>query len=71
MDLADLFQKSKRLWTENERVRRRLDDVLREARRSLGQQPDHLTVAPEFDGSIQELGGSNEQNAPPHAESGD
>lgn len=71
MDLADLFQQSERLWAENERVRRRLDDVLREARRSLGQQLDHQTAAPEFDGSARNRGDAFRQVAPSKAEFGD
>jgi len=45
MELADLFQQSERLWAENERVRQRLDETLRQARRSLGQQPDQQSAA--------------------------
>lgn len=43
MELAELFQQSERLWAENERVRRRLGDMLRDARRSLGHT---LTTKP-------------------------
>lgn len=51
MDLAELFQQSERLWAENERVRRRLDDVLRAARRSLGEHPDTQDAAREAEAS--------------------
>lgn len=47
MDLADLFQQSERLWAENERVRRKLNETLQQAWRSLSQQPDHQAVARE------------------------
>jgi hypothetical protein len=47
MELAELFQQSERLWAENERVRRRLGDVLREARRNDG--PSEQNAAPKPD----------------------
>jgi hypothetical protein len=73
VDLADLFQQSERLWAENERVRRRLDDVLREARRSLGQHPDHQAAAPDpaLDGSGQDRGNPCRQDASLKADHGD
>lgn len=63
MDLAELFQQSERLWAENERVRRRLDDVLRAARRSLGQHPEHQAAAREAETLGKRRDGANMQEA--------
>jgi hypothetical protein len=71
MELAELFQQSERLWAENERVRRRLGDVLREARQSLGQHPDHEAAALEAETTDRRNDGPSEQNAAPKPDSGD
>jgi hypothetical protein len=71
MELAELFQQSERLWAENERVRRRLGDMLREARRSLGQHPDHEAATREADASDKRNDGASEQNAAPKPDSGE
>jgi hypothetical protein len=71
MELAELFQESERLWAENERVRRRLDDLLREARRSLGQHPDHQAAAREAETPDERRDRASKQDAAPEAEFGD
>jgi hypothetical protein len=51
MDLADLFQQSERLWAENERVRLRLNETLRQAQRSFSQQAGPQDAAPRVETS--------------------
>lgn len=69
MDLADLFQQSERLWAENERVRRRLNETLRQARRSLGQHPGFPAAEWEPEISARRDDGARKQEAAPEADS--
>ncbi len=68
MDLADLFQQSERLWAENERVRCRLTETLRQAQRSLSQQAGQRDAAPRGETSDSATADAGPHNPTPEPE---